>query len=469
MQSCTTCNSVKQTYSQVSHLNNGRIGQSRYNRHSRLEYEIMTDSVRSKKPQQHTPPIAYEVPSWSTWTRRFISVILLIAGVYALTFVGSVIHIIIMSMILVFILFAPARALTRRFRIPYALSVTIIYFIFAIILIISLFSFIPTVLNLAVDFTNSTIYVYNEIQKDWEDYQYEDGIVDILNIQIDLNFVLEPVQRIMLGQSMLPEGSENIPVNIIRGEEIDLQAILNQTLSVIGTVTGAVTNVVSILFQLFFVILLSFLILLEVPHFYKTFFTGLPKPYRREYGLLTIRIIKVWNSFLRGEATFAIIIGVLTWIQLELMGIPGASVLGIFTGAVSLIPSVGGFIALIPLSIVPLFQGSTTITGVETLPLTITVLAINIVIQQVIWNVLGPKIIGDAVSVPLPFIIIGLFVGASVGGILGAFLISPILGTVKVILIYIMHKLSDDDPFPQEPDPRLGDVDLFDPKVRITS
>lgn len=429
----------------------------------------MADSTKSKKQPQHTPPIAYEVPSWSTWTRRFISVILLIAGVYALTFVGSVIHIIIMAMILVFILFAPARALTRRFRIPYALSVTIIYFIFAIILIVSIFSFIPTVLNLAVDFTNSTIYVYNEIQNDWEDYEYDDGIIDILNIHIDLNFVFEPLQRIMLGQSMLPEGSENIPDNVIRGDEIDLQAILNQTLSVIGTVTGAVSNIVSILIQLFFVILLSFLILLEVPHFYKTFYTGLPKPYHREYGLLTIHIIKVWNSFLRGEATIAIIIGVLTWVQLELMGIPGASVLGIFTGAVSLIPSLGGFIALIPLSIVPLFQGSTVMTDMETLPLMLTVLVINIVIQQVIWNLLGPKIIGDAVSVPLPFIIIGLFVGASVGGVLGAFLISPILGTVKVILVYILHKLSDSDPFPQQADPRLGDADLFDPKVRIIS
>lgn len=429
----------------------------------------MTDSDKLKKKQQNIVPIAYEVPSWSTWTRRLVTVILLIAGVYALTFVGSVINIVLMSLLLVFILFAPARALTRRLRIPYPVSVMIIYCIFGIILMVGIFSFIPTVLTWAIDFTNSTVYVYQEIHDDWEDYKYEDGIIEILNMQVDFNFVFEPIQRIMLGESILPEGAEDVPKNIIRADEFDLQAILNQTLNVVGTLTGAVSNIANILFQLIFIGLLSFLILLEIPNFYTNFYTGLPKIYRREYGLLSLQILKVWNSFLRGEATIAILIGVITWIQFELMGIPGASVLGIFTGAISLIPTLGGMIALIPLSIVPLLQGSTVMTDMNPLVLCFTVVITNLVIQQFIWNFLAPKIIGDAVSVPLPFIIVGLFVGASVGGLLGAFLISPILGTIKVILRYVLHKLADEDPYPQQADPRLGEKDLFDPKVRIRS
>jgi predicted PurR-regulated permease PerM len=428
----------------------------------------MTDSEKLKN-KQHIEPLAYDVPSWSTWTRRLVTVILLIAGVYALTFVGSVANILLMSLLLVFILFTPARALTRRLRIPYPLSVFIIYCIFGIILMFSIFSFIPTVLTWAIDFTNSTVYVYQEIRDDWEDYNYEDGIIEILNVQVDFNFVFEPLQHIMLGERILPEDSENVPDNIIRADEIDLQAILNQTLNVIGTLTGAVSNIANILFQFVFIGLLSFLILLEVPNFYKSLFTGLPQVYRREYGLLTLQIIKVWNSFLRGEAAIAILIGVITWLQFELMGIPGASVLGIFTGAISLIPTLGGLIALVPLSMVPLLQGSTIMTDMNPLVLMFTVVIINLVIQQFIWNVLAPKIIGDAVSVPLPFIIVGLFVGASVGGVLGAFLVSPILGTIKVILKYILHKLGDEDPYPQQTDPRLGEKDLFDPKVRLRS
>ena len=431
--------------------------------------KAMTDSDKLKKKQQNTEPLAYEVPSWSTWTRRLVTVILLICGVYALTFVGSVINILLMSLLLVFILFAPARALTRRLRIPYPLSVFIIYCIFGIVLMVAIFSFVPTVLTWGIDFTNSTVYVYQEIHDDWEDYKYEDGIIEILNMQVDFNFVFEPIQRIMLGESILPEGSVDVPKNIIRADEIDIQAILNQALNVVGTLTGAVSNIANILFQFFFIGLLSFLFLLEIPNFYTSFFTGFPPIYRREYGLLTLQILRVWNSFLRGEATIAILIGVITWIQFELMGIPGASVLGIFTGAISLIPTLGGLIALIPLSLVPLLQGSTVFTDANPLVLMFTVVIINLVIQQLIWNFLAPKIIGDAVSVPLPFIIVGLFVGASVGGLLGAFLISPILGTIKVVVEYILHKLADEDPYPQQADPRLGEKDLFDPKVRIRS
>lgn len=427
----------------------------------------MTDFDKPKHNQQSTEPIAYEVPSWSTWTRRLVTIILLISAVYALTFISSVGSILTMSLIIVFILFPAARTLTRRLRLPYRLSVVIIYLIFALILVISIFSFIPTVITWAVDFTNSTLYVYNELEDYWEDYDYEDGIVDVANVQVDFNFLFEPLQNIMLGKSILPEGQEDLPSNIIRAEEIDIQAIVNQALTIVGTLTGAVSNIANLLFQLFFISLLSFLILLELPKFYTGFFSSIPKAYSREGNLLTLQIFKVWNGFFRGEAIIAIIIGVLTWLQLELMGIPGASVLGIFTGAVSLIPTLGGIIALAPLSTVPLLQGSTVMPDANPLVLMFTVVIVNLIMQQIIWNILAPKIIGDAVSVPLPFIIVGLFVGASVGGILGAFLISPILGTLKVILMYTLHKLADEDPYPQQPNPRFNEKGLFDPKVRL--
>lgn len=422
----------------------------------------MTDDEKAKKKQTEELPVVYFVPQWSAWTRRIVSIFILLAGLYSLTFLGSVIHILIVAMILVFILFTPARALTRRLGIPYPLSVFIIYCIFGLSLFYAIFSFIPTVLNWAVDFTNSAINVYSQVQDDLQDYTYEDGIINIFNFDIDFNFVLEPIKKVMLGEDIIPEDAETLSRNVINAEEIDLQAILNQTLNLVGTVTGALTNVANIVLQFLFVFILSFLILLDIPRFYKSFFSSISPVYRREYGLLSMRILKVWNNFFKGEATLAFVIGILTWIQLELMGIPGAEVLGIFTGLISLIPSVGGLIALIPLAIVPLLQGSTVLLDLSPLVLTGSVMIANLVIQQIIWNVFAPKILGEAVSVPLPFIIVGLFVGASVGGVLGAFLISPILGSIKVFIIYMLHKLSSEDPFPNQEDPRLAERSLFE-------
>jgi len=82
----------------------------------------------------------------------------------------------------------------------------------------------------------------------------------------------------------------------------------------------------------------------------------------------------------------------------------------------------------------------------------------NLVISQVIWNVVAPKILGDALSLPLPVIIVGVVIGTALGGILGAFLIAPILGTLRVLVLYTIQKIFQQDPFPGEEMPELGDL-----------
>jgi predicted PurR-regulated permease PerM len=89
---------------------------------------------------------------------------------------------------------------------------------------------------------------------------------------------------------------------------------------------------------------------------------------------------------------------------------------------------------------------------------TLLVLVVNVLITQVIWNVIAPKILGDAVRLPLPVIILGVFLGAGVGGILGAFLAVPILGTVRVIVLYLISKITLSDPFPGEEMPPVQDL-----------
>jgi predicted PurR-regulated permease PerM len=83
---------------------------------------------------------------------------------------------------------------------------------------------------------------------------------------------------------------------------------------------------------------------------------------------------------------------------------------------------------------------------------------INLVISQVMWNVLAPKILGDALNLPMPVMIVGVFIGAAIGGILGAFLVAPIMSMVIVIFGYVIAKVSGLDPYPEEmPESRLGE------------
>jgi predicted PurR-regulated permease PerM len=75
------------------------------------------------------------------------------------------------------------------------------------------------------------------------------------------------------------------------------------------------------------------------------------------------------------------------------------------------------------------------------------VLVVMIIIQQVENNVLVPRIVGDALDLHPILVIVGVIVGASVAGILGAILAAPILATIKLVGIYAWRKLFDVDPF----------------------
>jgi len=153
-----------------------------------------------------------------------------------------------------------------------------------------------------------------------------------------------------------------------------------------------------------------------------------------------------------------VIIGALTFAQLIVMGVPGALPLSLIVAAISLIPSIGGILALIPLAIVPLLQGSSVLREMNNASFALLVVGVNLVISQVIWNGVAPKIMGNAVSLPLPMIIVGIIIGAAVGGVLGAFLIVPILGTIRVLVFYLVAKVSRRDPFPGEEMPVIVEL-----------
>ena len=87
-----------------------------------------------------------------------------------------------------------------------------------------------------------------------------------------------------------------------------------------------------------------------------------------------------------------------------------------------------------------------------------------IVIQQVENNFLVPRIVGGALDLHPIFVIVGVFMGATLAGILGAILAAPIVASLKVLGNYTWRKLFDLPPFPEidppeEPPPAIITVE----------
>jgi hypothetical protein len=74
-----------------------------------------------------------------------------------------------------------------------------------------------------------------------------------------------------------------------------------------------------------------------------------------------------------------------------------------------------------------------------------------VLIQQVENNFLVPRIMGQSLKLHPLFVLVGVVVGASFAGVLGAFLAAPVLASLKVLGMYAHAKIIDLDPMAQPP------------------
>jgi predicted PurR-regulated permease PerM len=409
----------------------------------------MTKQNKTRASDMTTPPPQpnpHYTPQWTEWTRHLTVILLLIGAVVAVMLLRPVFGILILALLIAFVMYRPARYLSRRRMLSYGGAVALSYAVLLVVIFLVLMLSTPVLLDQAAALWSGVERGFANVQTALADYTPDQGITEVFGARIDFNFAIEPVREFLLAEPAADGEASSLA--------LDVRQLLDNALQFGTTLTQALAATVTSITGFFSTVLLavfvSFLFLMDLPRTEKTVTDWLPESYYREYALLVDKIDNVWSGFFRGQVFIGIIIGVLTGIQLAVMGISNAAVLAVITGVISLIPTIGGFIALVPLSIVPLFNGSTLYPDASGLSVALSVVLINLVISQVIWNVIAPKIMGDALNLPLPVVILGVFVGASVGGILGAFLASPVIASLQVAMIYLLRKVTQQDPFPGE-------------------
>lgn len=410
----------------------------------------MTSNVDNSNDPQYQP-------QWDRYTKTLVTLVLLVAGVYALTLLAPVFQLLTIAFVVAFLMYGPARFITRWTPIPWAAAIGLLYMLLIIFTVLLVLLASPALVRAVNSLGSSAERAYFSLQREMLNYQYEDGVIDVLGTPLDLNPIVVPVRNFVLG-ARLTQGVDDAIVGMPPSEivPIDLRQVLDGALNIAGSLTGTLTSaiggVVGFLSTLLLAIFISALILIDLPNNRATLEKWIPRAYQREVRLLIQRIVYVWNGFFRGQVSIGILVGIVTYIQLKVMGITNAEILAVITGLISLIPTIGGIIALFPLGAVPLLQGSTVLTDISNLGVAVLVVLVSLIINQIIWNIIAPKILGDALELPLPFIIVGVFIGAALGGVLGAFLVAPAMGTIRILVVYALNKLAGRDPFP-EPEP----------------
>ncbi|MBS6314195.1 MAG: AI-2E family transporter [Oscillospiraceae bacterium] len=133
-----------------------------------------------------------------------------------------------------------------------------------------------------------------------------------------------------------------------------------------------------------------------------------------------------FSHFLTGKALDSFIIGILTFIGLQFMGLKNYAVLlSVVIGITNMIPFFGPIIGAVPCGLLILLT---------TPEKTIIFIIFILLLQQFDGNILGPKIIGNSLGLSSFWIIFAIFVGGGLFGPIGMIVFIPIFAVFYNII-----------------------------------
>ena len=148
---------------------------------------------------------------------------------------------------------------------------------------------------------------------------------------------------------------------------------------------------------------------------------------------------RVMGGYIKGTLFQCAIIGVGCGVLFGFIGVPNAAVLGLITGVMNIIPIIGPWIGGALAAIVAIFSG----------PMTAAIALIGtIVIQQLVYTFISPKIMANSVDIHPALTLFALMVGSALGGAMSGLLGSlvgmlasiPLVAVAKSVFVYYFEK-----------------------------
>jgi predicted PurR-regulated permease PerM len=218
-----------------------------------------------------------------------------------------------------------------------------------------------------------------------------------------------------------------IPINLT-----DIYGALPQRL---GEISGAVAHdalgfvsaAAAVLFNLTLVLIIAFIMLLDGDELWRRFTGALGDELKSEAELFRQSADRSFGGFVRGSLLLGLFYGIATIIYLVPLGVPFAGVLAVVAGLAVIIPFFGPIIAFVPVLAVTAFAAPDRL---------LPVLVATIVLQQVTLNVVGPRILSNAIGIHPLFVFLALLLGSRIAGFWGVLFAMPIAGIINVFVRY---------------------------------
>lgn len=202
---------------------------------------------------------------------------------------------------------------------------------------------------------------------------------------------------------------------------------------------GSVSNISDAITTLIFSIIIGIYFLID-GRMFLTYIRKINKalfPERMDQRMCSIvrDLDTVFSGYIRGQLIDAFVMMVLISLVLSITGVKFAILIGIFAGIGNLIPYFGPIVAYVGTSAICLFSGEFNTWIISMIAL--------FVIQFIDGNVIGPKLLSNAIQIHPLIIIVSIIFGSALGGFLGMLLAVPVGAYVKLIFTrFIDYRLS---------------------------
>lgn len=207
-------------------------------------------------------------------------------------------------------------------------------------------------------------------------------------------------------------------------------SLFSQVTATTGNVVRLTLDIFANIFLIFTILVFTFYLLLDFDNLTHRFVGLLPHAYQDKTKKIILEIENKLGSWLRGQLTLMLIIGIADFVGLSLLRIEYALPLALIGGILEVVPMIGPIVSML-LALIVGFATS-VVTGLG-------VLAYYIFVQQVENNFIVPKIMQRAVGFDPLAIILVLLIGSKLLGIIGALLAIPMALMLLIIVRNIIE------------------------------
>lgn len=163
----------------------------------------------------------------------------------------------------------------------------------------------------------------------------------------------------------------------------------------------------------------------------------------------------VFGGFITGKLLDSLIIGMITFVAMNLLNMPYIVLISVVIGVTNFIPFFGPFIGAIPCSLLVLM-----IDPIQCIYFIIFIL----ILQQFDGNILGPKILGDSTGLSSFWVMFAILVAGGLFGFVGMVIGVPLFAVLYSLISSLAHRSLQDKDLPTQT-VRYFHVDYIDPET----